>query len=244
MQVKSVRETHPHSGPKVVFWDFHGTLAHAPQEWGATMLELLDEFRPGHGMDRETMSACIQEGFPWHNPEAGHTHLGRPEDWWAELLPALHRGYRRAGVSDTLARDLAGRVRDRYLRPHRYRVDPNARDALRTVAAAGWSNAVLSNHVPELDEILVQVGLIDLLDDVFTSARTGYEKPNTEAFYIPFRAMGEPSPVWMVGDSLPTDIGGAEAAGIPAILVHGPPDGAPRSVPDLAAAARLIIDSG
>ncbi len=65
----------PDKSRKVVFWDFHGTLAHAPQEWGAAMLELLDETVPGHGIDRETMFGFIQEGFPWH------TRSGRTRNW-------------------------------------------------------------------------------------------------------------------------------------------------------------------
>jgi putative hydrolase of the HAD superfamily len=207
------------------------------------MIELLDEHQPGHGMDRQTMFACIQEGFPWHDPERPHPHLRTADEWWADLLPALFRGYCRAGIAKTLAQDLAGRVRDRYLRAGRYRLDPVARKSLRTVAAAGWANAVLSNHVPELDRILDQLGLLDMIDAVFTSARTGYEKPNPEAFRLPFQAMGEPTRVWMVGDSPSADVHGAEATGIPAILVHGPPDAEPRSVPDLNAAARLIVES-
>ncbi len=207
------------------------------------MTELLDEHQPGHGMDGEAMFACIQEGFPWHDPEMPHPHLCTADEWWDELLPALFRGYCRAGVANALAHDLASRVRQRYLRSDRYRLDPAARDSLQTVAAAGWANAVLSNHLPELDQILDQLGLLDLIDTVFTSAGTGYEKPNPEAFRRPFRAMGAPAGVWMVGDSPSADVLGAEATGIPAILVHGRPDAAPRSVPDLQAAARIILNS-
>jgi putative hydrolase of the HAD superfamily len=207
------------------------------------MTELLDEYQPGHGMDHETMFACIQEGFPWHDPERSHPQIRTADEWWADLLPALFRGYCRAGIAKALAHDLASRVRQRYLRSDRYRLDPAAPDSLQTVAAAGWANAVLSNHVPELDRILDQLGLLDLIDTVFTSARTGYEKPNPEAFRLPFRAMGAPAGVWMVGDSPSADVLGAEATGIPAILVHGRPNAAPRSVPDLRAAARIILDS-
>lgn len=226
---------------KVVFWDFHGTLAHAPEEWSVAMVELLDEALPDHGIDRATMFGCIQEGFPWHTPEIAHTHLRTADQWWDELEPALARGYGRAGLDDPLARDLARGVRARYLQPHRYRVDPGARDALRTVAAAGWSNVVLSNHVPELEQILADVGLRDLIDTMYTSARTGYEKPHRLAFLAPYRDLGEPAPVWMVGDNPATDVRGAEAAGIPAIQVGDAPGDSPRSVADLAAAAELIV---
>ncbi len=77
------------------------------------------------------------------------------------------------------------------MKPRRYRVDPAARAALETVAVADWTNMVLSNHVPELERILTDVGLRDLVDRVFTSARTGYEKPHRQAFEVPLREAGE-----------------------------------------------------
>jgi putative hydrolase of the HAD superfamily len=235
--------TRPDQPCKVVFWDFHGTLAHAPMEWGAAMVEVLAAVRPGHGIDRETMFGFIQEGFPWHTPERAHPELGIADAWWQHVGGAMARGYGRAGVDGSLAGELAGRVRDQFLKPHRYRVDPAARDALTTVAAAGWTNMVLSNHVPELEQVLADVGLRDLVERVFTSARTGYEKPHREAFAGPLRDAGGPERVWMVGDNPIADVKGAEAAGIPAILVGGRAGDATRTVADLPAAAALIVAS-
>ncbi len=184
---------------KVVFWDFHGTLAHAPMEWGSAMVEVLNEALPGHGINRETMFGFIQEGFPWHIPERAHPELGTADAWWGHVERAMARGYGRAGVDGSLAGELAGRVREQFLKPHRYRVDPAARAALTTVAAAGWTNMVMSNHVPELEQILADLGLLELMEAVYTLARTGYEKPNRLAFLGPYRDTGEPERVWMVG---------------------------------------------
>ncbi len=207
------------------------------------MLELLDETVPGHGIDRETMFGFIQEGFPWHTPKRPHPELGAADEWWEYVAGAIARGYGRAGVDGSLARALAGRVRGQFLKPHRYRVDPAARAALETVAVADWTNMVLSNHVPELERILTDVGLRDLVDRVFTSAQTGYEKPHRQAFEVPLREAGKPERVWMVGDNPIADVRGAEAAGIPAILVGRAAGDAARRVADLPAAAALIVAS-
>ena len=51
-------------------------------------------------------------------------------------------------------------------------------------------------------------------------AETGYEKPHSEAFSLARMAAGNPATIWMVGDNPKADIAGAEAAGIPAILVR------------------------
>ena len=55
-----------------------------------------------------------------------------------------------------------------------------------------------------------------------TSAATGYEKPNPEAFKNALVTTGNPERVWMIGDEPVADIQGAEAAGLPAILVRSP----------------------
>lgn len=52
------------------------------------------------------------------------------------------------------------------------------------------------------------------------SAKTGYEKPHSEAFVLARRIAGDPATIWMVGDNPRADVAGAEAAGIPAILVR------------------------
>ena len=50
----------------------------------------------------------------------------------------------------------------------------------------------LMNHVPELESIVSGVGLGGLIETVFTSALTGYEKPHPEAFAIAKREAWEP----------------------------------------------------
>jgi FMN phosphatase YigB (HAD superfamily) len=84
----------------------------------------------------------------------------------------------------------------------------------------GWRHVVLSNHVPELGAIITHLGLDLLVEATVNSAQTGYEKPHPEAFALARRAAGDPATIWMVGDNTTADVAGAEAAGIPAILVR------------------------
>ena len=55
---------------------------------------------------------------------------------------------------------------------------------------------------------------------VFNSAETGYEKPHPQAFRNVLEALADDGPVWMIGDNMVADIGGAAAVGIPGILVR------------------------
>ncbi|MNV96380.1 dUMP phosphatase [compost metagenome] len=79
---------------------------------------------------------------------------------------------------------------------------------------------ILSNHVPELPQIVEQLGLNQLIWNCISSAAIGYEKPHPEAFKIALSAFNNLSSVWMVGDSLEADVFGAQKMNIPAILVH------------------------
>jgi FMN phosphatase YigB (HAD superfamily) len=60
------------------------------------------------------------------------------------------------------------------------------------------------------------------LQIIFASAVTGWEKPNPRFFRHALQAVGNPSRVWMVGDNPIADVAGAEAVGIPALLVRHP----------------------
>ncbi len=87
---------------------------------------------------------------------------------------------------------------------------------------------MLSNHVPELAELIEGLGLGELVGEVFTSAAIGYEKPHPEIFRHALRVCGSPGRVWMVGDNPVADVEGAEAVGVPAVLVRArgrPADG-------------------
>ena len=99
---------------------------------------------------------------------------------------------------------------------------------------------ILSNHVPELPSIVDGIGLGSLIDEVYTSAATGYEKPNPESYRI---ALGGESPAdcFMVGDNVDADVLGAEKVGLPAILVRNPSPYAPRFATGLDAAVTLIL---
>ena len=80
------------------------------------------------------------------------------------------------------------------------------------------------------------LGLSDLVERVFTSAVIGYDKPHPEAFRHALRESGDPATRWMVGDNPVADVAGAEALGIPAVLIRtagGEPDA-------LAAAERIV----
>jgi putative hydrolase of the HAD superfamily len=206
---------------RLVLLDFDGTLAYREGLWSGCALEVLDEHRPGHGIDIEWFRAAMQGCYPWNRHQEPHPELGQAERWWETMELRLASAFERSGVGEgapTLARALRERFIDHTVRWRRFDDSLPALEALRD---AGWRTAILSNHVPELSQIVEGLGLGGTVEAVFSSAVIGYEKPHPEAFAHALRACGSPTRVWMVGDNPLADVAGAEAAGIPAVLVRG-----------------------
>lgn len=204
-----------------MLWDFDGTLAERPGMWRACLLEVLREHEPGVDADADAFIPSLRDGFPWHRPDVAHLDLCETEVWWTQVLPLLARAYEDVGVSPERAGELAALVRARYVDPSvGWRLFDDTVAALSLLSEAGWRHAVLSNHVPELEQIVAGLGLDVHVEAVLCSAATGYEKPHPEAFAAALRLQRDGEPVWMVGDNPEADVEGARRAGLPAILVH------------------------
>ncbi len=223
-----------------MLWDFDETLAYRPGRIGGAMLDVLDREEPRHGVTRDTLRPHLAHGFPWHTPEIGHPELSTPELWWEALHGTFARAYAAAGVRAERAPELARLAAAEYVDPTHYRLFEDTRPALEELRARGWCHVVLSNHVPELPDIVSALGLDDLLDAVVTSAVSGYEKPHAEAYRAGLAAAGNPEYAVMVGDNPVADVTGAEAFGLRAVLVRRDDPRARLRAPDLQPAVDVI----
>ncbi len=228
---------------RFVFWDFDGTLAWRPGLWSGCVMEVLDELEADHGIAVERVREGLRNGFPWHSPEHAHPDLCDAELWWRPVHELISLALERAGLEQRRCAAVATAVRERFVDPSvGWQLFDDTLSALATVADAGWRNAVLSNHVPELPELAEALGLSSQLDAVFTSALIGYDKPHPEAFRFALRHCRNPSVAWMVGDNPVADVAGAESVGLPAILVRTPGE-ALHVTPGLNEAAAIILGS-
>ena len=238
------------SADRLILWDFDGTLARRDGLWSGCMREVLDEHEPGHGVAVEQIRAAMHQGYPWSRPLEPHPHLCEPEPWWEAMEARMARALADVGIAASRCAALARAARHRLVDPTvGWSVFEDSKPALAAAAAAGWRNAILSNHIPELTQIVGALGLGGSVEAVFSSAATGYEKPHPEAFRIALRSLGAPGSAWMVGDNPHADVAGAEALGIPAILVAREGDGragdaeVSRRATDLVEAVSVIVSS-
>lgn len=230
-----------------MIWDFDGTLGYRVSgggAWAASLLEVLDGALPSHTVTLDQIRPFLQTGFPWQEADRPHLHLTPADLWWGAILPVLERAYVGVGLDEDQARTLARRFRAVYLNLDRWRLFDDVLPTLDALSAQGWTHAILSNHVPELGDIVRHLGLASRMAYVFNSAETGYEKPHPRAFQIALETLPDVAAAWMIGDSFTADVQGAERAGIPAILVRRSHPNAGRYCDALAGVPALIAEEG
>lgn len=223
---------------KVVLWDFDETLAERPGRWGGCLLEIIEQELPGRAVDEAALRHALRSFYPWHFPDVTHEHLNEPDDWWAALHPGLVEACRAGGLDADEAERVAAQVRYCYASPQAFSVYEDTLEALQLLREAGWRQAIVSNHVPELEELVHALGLSDYFDAIFTSARTGYEKPHPRSLRLALEYLGADT-AWMIGNSETSDIAAAEAIGIPSVLVKRDAGATP-----LLDAARCVLAAG
>ena len=233
------------SSTRLLIWDFDGTLAHRRGEtgWGILLaVERLGE-EPGHLHSAETFRPHLREGFPWHQPEIAHPELCEPEAWWASVRPLLGRAYEAAGYELARALELAAAAQRLYVDPDvGWALFDDTLPALERLSQVGWTHAILTNHVPELRQIVAALGLDRVVGLISCSAETGYEKPHAQAFASVLDPL-RPAEVWMIGDNVVADVLGAEALGIPAVLVRRPDPRAARYADSLAGVEAFVSEA-
>jgi putative hydrolase of the HAD superfamily len=206
---------------KYLIWDFDGTLAYRQGGmWSAALLEILHQEDPACQVSIDQLRPYLQTGFPWHHPHSPHPEIQSADQWWNALDGIFEKAFLGVGIDPVQAKALAKKVRLVYPDPTAWRLYEDVLPALEQLSQQGWVHLVLSNHVPELRQIIQSLPLNNYIANVFNSAETGYEKPHRQAFAGLLNTLHDIEKIWMIGDNLEVDITGAERSGIPGILVR------------------------
>ena len=97
---------------------------------------------------------------------------------------------------------------------------PEAKEMLDALKSKGYRLFAASNSFAHLQRSrLEQAGILHYFEDTYISMDIGYDKPDVRFFEEALRRSGlQPREVLMIGDSMTTDILGAQAAGIEALF--------------------------
>ena len=97
---------------------------------------------------------------------------------------------------------------------------PEAEETLQALQKAGYKLYAASNSFGHLQRSrLEHAGIVHYFEDLFISMDIGYDKPDVRFFEESFRRAGlQADEVLMIGDSMTTDIIGAQNAGMDALF--------------------------
>lgn len=202
----------------VIFWDFDGTLAHSDSLWSRSVYKALLETDPNTQVEFEEIRKHMKYGFTWHTPEHDYTHLVL-DKWWDFMNRHFYESYIKCGVSKEIALAATFKIRDVVKRIENYTLYSDTIDTLRKAKEMGYTNVILSNNYPDLDEILKELGIIEYFDGVIISAIEGYDKPRTELFELAKKRFPS-NEYYMVGDNPIADIAGGKNSNMKTVLVH------------------------
>ena len=216
---------------KLIVWDFDNTLAFRK---GGMWSKALSEIAWDHlhvSVPPASFSPHLQKGFPWHDWEHPHTGVRSAGEWWRRMQPVFANAFSCQGLPASLAAE----VRRYYTDPETWELCDDAAVALGHFAGGGTPQVLLSNHVPELEDIVSHLGIRRFFGAVYGSARTGYEKPHPAAFGLVRRDFPTGGDILIVGDSLHADIRGGQRAGFKTCWLNStgkpcPPDTEPDMV--------------
>lgn len=224
----------------MVFWDFDDTLASRDGRWSGAVVEAIAQVDPSCVVDAGRLRHQLRTSFPWHRPDVVSAPVSSAR-WWDRLTPTIVSACQSVGVPLRTAYAAAAALPGIYYRVDAWSLAAQAVSALGKVREVGFGCVIVSNHAPELPQLVRNLGLEPWIDATVVSAAVGAEKPHPMIFRRAIAVSdADPARSWMVGDNPIADVSGARAIGLRAILVARP-TGTNRDGIGLLAAAEQIV---
>jgi putative hydrolase of the HAD superfamily len=224
-----------------IWWDFDGTLTSRPFMWAEAASRIVRTVAPERECPDASLVRALDEGMPWHRPDRAHPELTTAEEWWQCVFRRYVEVFRELGLPEATTTKALDAIRRDILTSHRYSVHAEVDAVLSRLGELGWRQVMVSNHVPELSELVEGLGLARHFAAIVTSGIVGYEKPHPRMFEVARTHTIPDKPVWMIGDNLVVDCLSVASFGVQAILVRvraDPPY--ERQAEDLWGALRLV----
>jgi putative hydrolase of the HAD superfamily len=213
-----------------VFFDVGNTLLYPHPSVSRVCEEILRA--AGHGRDLEAIESLmplVDEYYEdrFRADDTFWTSEEATSGVWVGMYSLLCR---RLGIEEE-AEHLARMVYDEFGKPERWAAFDDVAPALRHLRAAGVKVGVISNWDGRLGHLLDGLGLTPLIDTVVSSASVGLHKPDPRIFALACERLGvEPAACAHVGDHFYSDVLGARAAGLYAVMIDRAGTGCPTSV--------------
>ncbi len=226
-----------------IWWDFDGTLVSRPLMWSGAARRLVHRAAIACDSLPGPLLEVLDNDMPWHGLNRAHPELSTPELWWARVFATYAEGLSRCGWSHAATQSAFDALRAEIVDARAYSLFEDVVPVLTALREDRWRHVIVSNHVPELTDIVADLGIRAFFADVITSGQVGYEKPHAQMFEAALRCAIPGAPIWMIGDNPECDCDPVGAFGANAILVRAATPAFGRHAADLWQAARLIASS-
>jgi putative hydrolase of the HAD superfamily len=195
---------------QAITFDVGGTLI---EPW-PSVGHLYAEVAERHGM-KNISPADLNTRFvaAWEaNRDFDYTKAG-----WEKLVNETFRGL--TGASDRVT--FFAELYERFAEADAWRVFPDVRPSLESLASQGIRLGAISNWDERLRGLLQRLRLHDYFETLAISCEVGFPKPSPVLFQHAATKLGLPAAAILhVGDSVELDVRGARAAGFEAVRVE------------------------
>ena len=205
---------------KAIFFDVAGTLVLTRERIGLSYARLAQCY--GLDADDKAVGAAFRRAFnaaPGLAFGPGHDarELRRLErEWWRRVVVDTFADFGQFCDFDGYFAALFDFLGD----PANWKTDPEAVELLIRLKERGHALGVITNFDYRVYGILDGLGLGRYFDSMTISSEAGWAKPAPEIFHAALaRHQLQPGEALHVGDSADTDLAGAQAAGIAAMLL-------------------------
>lgn len=202
-----------------IIWDFDNTLAYRDGMWTQSIVNILN--RNGYkDFDSTVISKALKTGYPWHLYKQAHSEYFNGLSWWEYINTLISKALYTVGIIDVCENaKLTSQFKEEYLRREAWFLYEDTIKNLGKSMSLGYTNVILSNHVPELAVLVEYLGIKKYFKAVISSANVGYDKPNANIYKEVYK-LGEFDEYYMIGDNYIADVKGALDFGFNAILVR------------------------
>ncbi len=227
--------------PRVVFFDWGGTLAYRPphvRSPEAVWVQVTRDLGVADLTEEEIQAKTGALDRDWQAKMYGY--LGRSEQFWEEY---------NAAVMDSLGiqerrKEVSQRIDAILQDPSSQRLFPETREVLTRLRSEGYRLGVISNSSERLVTVVRNFELDREFDPIVFTQQVGAEKPDRRVFQFALERADCSAPEAVhVGDTFEADYLGATRAGLRAIWVNRkgvPPPGPCASVSDLRGVEALL----
>lgn len=195
---------------KFILWDFDGTLAyHESGTWEDLFYMILSNSKLDGLIDLEKTESALLSSLPWNNSNLKHPVFKSNIAWWDYVYELFIQKIKVNDEEKKIFRSIFEKILNEYIDKKNWHLFYETLMVLRSSKNVGYTNIIVSNHIPELYSLVNYFGIDKYITKIFCSSDIGWEKPNNAFFEFVFETIPKNRIAYFIGNSFRSDYLGA-----------------------------------